>query len=297
MKKIFYSWESDLPNNTNRGFIQNALQKAVKELKQQNVIGLEAAIDRDTLGLPGSPDISESIFKKIEESIAFVCDVSIINSGDSKKPTPNPNVLVELGYAIRSLTWDNIIMVANTHFGKVDELPFDLRGKRILTYHASIETNYRSKEKNDLANRLCSAIITILENKDSLGRYYNPKLKADYITADRELYKSLLDELPPEIINHLDSSKTVHMESCEDGEFNSFYHMDVTQPLGLYLIKWDKPGNVFLDTELEQINKELYSLIKAFLKSNNCDTQRAMAPSIIQCYCEFINKAKIKLAV
>lgn len=297
MKKIFYSWESDLPNNTNRGFIQNALEKAVKKLNQQTAIGLDTAIDRDTLGLPGSPDITESIFKKIDESIAFVCDVSIISNSTSKKPTPNPNVLVELGYAIKSLTWDNIIMVANTYFGNVDELPFDLRGKRILAYRSAVDTTNRSVERNALANSLENALMTILKNEDSLGKYYNSKLEADYIAADRELFRSFLEELPPEIINHLDSSKTVHMDSCEDNGFNSLYHSDVTQPLNLFLIKWDRPGNVFLDSELEQFNKELYSFIKDFIKSNNCNAQRGMAPSIIKIYCNFINKAKMKLAV
>ena len=35
MKKIvFYSWQSDLPNSTNRGFIQQSLENAV------NIIGI-----------------------------------------------------------------------------------------------------------------------------------------------------------------------------------------------------------------------------------------------------------------
>ena len=43
MKKVvFYSWQSDLPNSTNRGFIQDALEKAAKAIERDDTIGLEA---------------------------------------------------------------------------------------------------------------------------------------------------------------------------------------------------------------------------------------------------------------
>jgi len=31
-QRIFYSWQSDLPNNNNRGFIENALEKAISNI-------------------------------------------------------------------------------------------------------------------------------------------------------------------------------------------------------------------------------------------------------------------------
>ena len=34
---IFYSWQSDLANSTNRGFIEDCLKKAVKNLKKEGV--------------------------------------------------------------------------------------------------------------------------------------------------------------------------------------------------------------------------------------------------------------------
>ena len=55
---VFYSWQSDLPNNTNRSFIEQALENAAKTIRENNVIQVEPVIDRDTLGIPGSPDIS-----------------------------------------------------------------------------------------------------------------------------------------------------------------------------------------------------------------------------------------------
>ena len=52
--------------------------------------------DRDTKGNNGSPDITATIFDKIDKCVLFVCDVSIVNSNADGRKMPNPNVLVEL---------------------------------------------------------------------------------------------------------------------------------------------------------------------------------------------------------
>ena len=94
---IFYSWQSDLPNATNRSFIEKALENAAKAIRNDDSISVEPVIDRDTAGVPGSPDIATTIFQKIEKADVFVCDVSFINQGTDARQTPNPNVLLELG--------------------------------------------------------------------------------------------------------------------------------------------------------------------------------------------------------
>ncbi len=88
---VFYSWQSDLPNGTNRTFIENALKKAAKTIRDDATLEVEPVIDRDVEGVAGSPDISRTIFEKIERARVFVCDVSIINLGMQGRPTPNPN--------------------------------------------------------------------------------------------------------------------------------------------------------------------------------------------------------------
>jgi hypothetical protein len=55
---------------------------------------VEPVIDRDTAGVPGSPDIAHTIFDKIDAAAVFVCDVSIVNADTAGRPTPNPNVLL-----------------------------------------------------------------------------------------------------------------------------------------------------------------------------------------------------------
>lgn len=101
--RIFYSWQSDLPNNTNRGFIQSALEIAIKELVNDDEVGVEPVLDRDTANVAGAPDITSTIFDKIARSDSIVCDITIINQGATQRLTPNPNVLIELGYGAARL--------------------------------------------------------------------------------------------------------------------------------------------------------------------------------------------------
>ncbi len=132
---VFYSWQSDLPNATNRGFIGDCLERAIKELRADPKLKVDPCLDRDTQNVPGSPDIASTIFDKIDRCGLFVCDVSVVNSSSSERPTPNPNVLIELGYAVKRLGWNRIVCVFNSAFGKVEKLPFDLRQRRVRCYN------------------------------------------------------------------------------------------------------------------------------------------------------------------
>jgi hypothetical protein len=131
---IFYSWQFDLPNSTNRGFIADSLERAIKELKADPGLQVDPCLDRDTQNVPGSPDIAATIFDKIDTCRLFVCDVSIVNQGASNRPMPNPNVLIELGYAVKSLGWNRIVCVFNEATGSIQDLPFDLRQRRVRSY-------------------------------------------------------------------------------------------------------------------------------------------------------------------
>ena len=162
-KRVFYSWQSDLPNNTNRAFINTALEKAIDEITSDDTFSLIPFLDRDTIGLTGSPDIAASIFDKIDNSSVFVCDVSIVN-GYSKdfRATPNPNVLIELGYAISKLGWSKIILIMNEYYGGVESLPFDLRGRKVLTYSISSDTDDKASERKKVASIMRNGIREIL---------------------------------------------------------------------------------------------------------------------------------------
>jgi hypothetical protein len=72
--KVFYSWQSDLPDETNRVFIEKALHDAARSLNSDGTSGTELVIDRDTIGVPGSPDIADTVPAKIKQSQVFVCE-------------------------------------------------------------------------------------------------------------------------------------------------------------------------------------------------------------------------------
>ena len=98
--KVFYSWQSDLPNSTTRGLIQSGIEAAVRNMRDT----VEVTADRDTQGVYGSPDIVETIFSKIDDCDIFVADVSAVTTyhvmdsegqpTDRIKATPNPNVTI-----------------------------------------------------------------------------------------------------------------------------------------------------------------------------------------------------------
>ena len=104
---IFYSWQNDLEGKTHRYFIEKCIKKALNRLEKD--ASIYVGYDRDTKGKNGSPDITTTIFDKIDKSVLFICDISIVNSDYTGRKTPNPNVLIELGYAASKIGWDRII--------------------------------------------------------------------------------------------------------------------------------------------------------------------------------------------
>ncbi|MCB9833806.1 MAG: hypothetical protein H6807_15195 [Planctomycetes bacterium] len=161
MSTVFYSWQSDLLNRCNRGLIEKALETAVKAIKQhpdvEAAVREHLAVDKDTKGIPGSPNIADTIIGKITSADACVFDVSIV-ARSGERAFPNPNVLIELGYAMREHREEKVILVANLAFGRIEELPFDLRHKRVVTYSASEGTEALADERKTLANQLRLAL-------------------------------------------------------------------------------------------------------------------------------------------
>lgn len=183
MITIFYSWQSDLPNSTNRGFIEVCLKKAIKNLNINEDYTIEFNLDRDTMNEAGTPDIVNTIFKKIEKTKIFLADISIINPTGNDRRTPNPNVLLELGYAAKTLGWERIICVFNTAYGKIEELPFDLKFRRPIAF--ALDQNESVKPKEYLSKQIEESILSIQ--------------KAGYLT--NELFDYLKVQIDTEILS------------------------------------------------------------------------------------------------
>jgi hypothetical protein len=98
-------------------------------LKQVSGFELETA----TRNATGSPDIAATILAKIDKSNMMIADVTIINATSRKaRKTPNPNVMYELGYAVKALGEQNIILIADKRLTDTSNLPFDIRNRRMI---------------------------------------------------------------------------------------------------------------------------------------------------------------------
>ncbi len=111
---VFFSWQSDRPG---RNFIEKALQSAIDRISQDVKLDEpergKLILDRDTKNIPGSPSIFETILKTIANAAIFVADVTFVGKTIEGDLLPNPNVLLEYGYALRALGENRIIAVMN----------------------------------------------------------------------------------------------------------------------------------------------------------------------------------------
>jgi hypothetical protein len=172
--RVFYSWQSDTPNAANRSFILTALEGAAKEITSDDSIKIEPVVDRDTLDVAGSPDIGATILEKITAADVMVADVTIINPGSAGRLTPNPNVLVEVGYALAVHTESRLILVNNLFFGRPEDLPFNLRQKRVLSYRSAPDASERASDRRVLQGALTNAIGAVLTQQGVSARVEYP---------------------------------------------------------------------------------------------------------------------------
>jgi hypothetical protein len=181
MKTIFYSWQSDLPSDINKSFIESCVESAIKKLKDEYNIDSsprndEFKLDKDIQDTPGSPSIPDTIFKKIDMCTLFIADLTFVGktaeNPETKKikTVPNPNVLIEYGYATKSKSEKRIIAVMNTEFGEpTDEsMPFNIRHKKWpIQYKLGSydESGKKTEVENALVESLYQNISVILKGE------------------------------------------------------------------------------------------------------------------------------------
>ena len=167
--KVFYSWQSWTSHKTNRTFIQGCIAAAIERANSD--LGVELELDHDIKDRAGTVAIADEILEKIDQCLMFVCDVTFVtvtkNDHESGAPRliPNPNVMIELGYAARSIGWKRIICVANLAHGPVESLPFDLRHRSMVLYSLDEDgdEDKKEQEKQNLTNDIYGKIRTIVE--------------------------------------------------------------------------------------------------------------------------------------
>lgn len=210
-KQIFYSWQSDLNQNFHWKFIEKCLQDSIVDFNKKSKL-VTFSLDLATRGLPGSPDIVDSIFKKIQNSSIFIADITPITTFKDKG-IPNPNVLVELGFAVNVLGWDNIICINNKSYGRIETLPFDVKQRRITSYQLN-KTQDEAKQGEILTNIFSVAIPLI----------YDRQSEYDEIT---EIFKLQLDHILLSLTNHFNLIFTI-----KDSLFGVDVFFDILDQLG-----------------------------------------------------------------
>lgn len=184
---VFYSWQSWTDGGANRNFIEDCLERAIKEIRKDDSLRLDPVIDRDTQGVPGSADIANTIFGKVAEADVFVADVSFVQGTESPRRTPNPNVLVELGFALSKLGEAKVICILNIATGQVEDLPFDIRGRSVVTYELRPKSSVsnddewqslRGEQRKQLVGKLKHSIVAILSAPDpTLSTFINEMIE------------------------------------------------------------------------------------------------------------------------
>ena len=185
-RTVFFSWQADCPaRNTIERALQNAIKDINADLSLKSADREALAIDSDTRDVGGTPPIVETIFRKIDEATVFVADLTLVSLRfDNKRRAPNPNVLLEFGWALKSLGYERVTGVANSHYNHADSgFPFDLAHlRRPFSFHlapddSEVEKQYIHKQ---LRHFFVKALKLILKSSELSSKTSLP-VSVDFI--------------------------------------------------------------------------------------------------------------------
>lgn len=279
-KTVFWSWQSDLPAATTKDFIKKALSQALEKVAEE--LELEVAdrleLDHDTKGEAGLVEIVSTIFRKIDDCQIFVADVTPvaeITTDTAMKKIPNPNVMIELGYAIREVGPQRVITVANLAFGgKPEELPFDLRHRRgAITYHLNEKDPAIEQVQKDLVKQLVAAIKTNLAapREDQLIRNPMPALSVvPTESTPKVLVVKQQEGQMSDVPSLLDvMTKTPLKTKAQQKKPTSSFAALFRPPISAFEHRRNKPFEEWTEEELAGYNKRVqqyYDSYKAYLE-------------------------------
>jgi hypothetical protein len=188
---VFYSWQADRETTGGRNLIQQALEQACERISADTSVeevdrSGKVKVDHDTKGVPGHAPIVDTIFRKIDNAAVFVPDLTFVGIRADHRPTPNPNVLVEYGWSLKSLKYNRIVPVMNVAYGEPvgEAMPFDMRHLRYpITYNcpASLDAKSRRQVRDKLAKELEAAIRLVLQSPEYLATLPQPPIPAKFV--------------------------------------------------------------------------------------------------------------------
>jgi len=261
---IFFSWQSDTDNRVGRGLVQWALDRAIRTINADADIDpadRELHADRDTMNVPGMPPLADTIFEKIDRAAAFLSDLTHVATRGNGERSPNPNVLLEHGYALKSRGWRSLIAVMNTAMGHPDEhaLPFDLRHyRRPILYHCPPDAvdDERRAARTGLQRALEAALRGVLADEVlRAGRV--PPPPAEPHPHDVALLQRYRTQLPEPL-----------RQLLRGHSFGTPYRRQMLDPLDEMAVTWAGAEFDFEDpvlqeaaTTLRETNASLISLV------------------------------------
>ena len=165
---VFYAWQSDRPKRFNRYLIRFALNLAAKNISADPTVGIRVRIDADTEGVHGHCPVTETILKKIAVCDAFVPDLTFVASTEAGKLSPNPNVMLEYGYALHARSFSIMIPIMNTAYGAAKELPFDMGHLRFPVRY-DLPAAAKNAERRAVRKALTEELETIIRRMIAEG--------------------------------------------------------------------------------------------------------------------------------
>lgn len=249
MVSIFYSWQSEHPKDVNRQFISKALKKAIEAITKEYKLDESPRLEHDTKGIPGLPDITHTIFSKIEKSSVFVGDVSFTSISMSKadRLCPNPNVLIELGFALKALGAERVILVINDAFGSPkDNMPFNLAGRRwpvTYTLFSNADKETEKKAFLELTGKLKNALKVMADNNILFS---SPTITTPSIHSDRLLFSKFLEQFP------YNSNMMILLGDDVGASFPTEWLKEIDD----FIQQWDNAFYEFIDSILKVKQKD-----------------------------------------
>ena len=218
---VFYCWQDHLNKKHHRQLISNAISNAIQRIQDELPEDVDCILrlDHDTSGRAGSIEIANAILKKISQAQIVIADVTPTIFGESDvRKYPNPNVMLELGYAANAIGWNRLVCVYNSGIPgsdeklKQEELPFDIRHRRINSYVCRADSGVQEATKG-LEAVLVAAIRAIILETDR-GEF-DPNLSGMELKHKKDL------RLLQNLMNQIHRSSIDHYVSC--GQSDSLY--------------------------------------------------------------------------
>ena len=157
---LFFSWNSKNPHT---GALKAALRAAAAN------VGL--AYDESTQDEAGSPNIVDTILKKIASASVFVADITpVAQLPESNEGVMNTNVAIEYGYARAKLHHSRVILLVNKD--SVAQHAFDVRTQRYSPVNpkdpklVDMLTNYVRSSVHQGRDEIVRIVVAALSRTD-----------------------------------------------------------------------------------------------------------------------------------